>query len=168
MSDHRQLALKYAEEHKKQSLEKMVQIVSIPSVSTDPERVGDIKKAAEWLKSELTVLGMEKVEIYPTPRHPIVYAEDLSAGEDKPTVLIYGHYDVQPEDPLDEWDSDPFTPTEKGENLYARGATDMKGQIIACFSAIDAIRQNWRFTDQCQIPDRRRRRDRRFLSRNLH
>ena len=141
MSEHRQKALAYAQEHNPQALDKMKQIISIPSVSTDPERAGDIKKAAEWLKAELTALDMDRVEIFPTPRHPIVYAEDLSAGKDKSTVLIYGHYDVQPEDPVDEWDSDPFIPTEKGENLYARGATDMKGQIIACFSAIDAIRQ---------------------------
>ncbi|MCJ7734227.1 MAG: dipeptidase, partial [Anaerolineales bacterium] len=96
---------------------------------------------AEWLKKELTSLGLTRVEIFPTPRHPIVYAENLSAGKDAPTVLIYGHYDVQPEDPIDEWKSDPFTPTEIGENLFARGSTDMKGQIIACFSAIEAIHQ---------------------------
>jgi len=141
MAEHRQLALEYIQEHKNQSLEKMKEIISIPSVSTDPKRNGDIKKAAEWLKAELIALDMDRVEIYPTPRHPIVYAEDLSAGDNKPTVLIYGHYDVQPEDPVDEWQSDPFTATIKGENLYARGATDMKGQIIACFSAIEAIRQ---------------------------
>jgi acetylornithine deacetylase/succinyl-diaminopimelate desuccinylase-like protein len=140
MSEHRQNALKYIQENQDQALEKMKQLISIPSVSTDPERAGEIKKAAEWLKSELTALGMEKVEIYPTPRHPIVYAEDLSAGKDQPTVLIYGHYDVQPEDPVDEWESDPFTPTEKGDNLFARGATDMKGQIIATFRAVQAIK----------------------------
>ncbi len=141
MPDHRQKALDYLQEHKTQSLDKMKEFISIPSVSTDPERKADIKKAAEWLKDELTSLGMTRVEIFPTPRHPIVYAEKLSAGKDKPTALIYGHYDVQPEDPIDEWDSDPFTPTEKGEYLYARGATDMKGQIIATLSAIDAIQQ---------------------------
>ena len=141
MSDHRQRALVYLQEHKAESLEKMKQIISIPSVSTDPERNGDIQKAAEWLKKELTSLGLTRVEIFPTPRHPIVYAENLSAGKDAPTVLIYGHYDVQPEDPIDEWHSDPFTATEVGENLVARGATDMKGQIIACFSAVEAIRQ---------------------------
>ena len=81
MSDHRQLALDYVQEHKSHSLEKMKQLISIPSVSTDPERAGDIKKAAEWLKAELGTLGMKRVEIFPTPRHPIVYAEDLSAGE---------------------------------------------------------------------------------------
>ncbi len=141
MAGHRENALVYTQEHKDQALEKMMELISIPSVSTDPERAGEIKKAAEWLKKELIALGMETVEIHPTPRHPIVYAENLSAGKDHPTVLIYGHYDVQPEDPLDEWKTDPFTPTEKGDNLYARGATDMKGQIIATFSAIQAIRE---------------------------
>lgn len=141
MSDHRQQALAYAQEHKTKYLEKMKELISIPSVSTDPERAGYIKEAAEWLKNELETLGMTRAEIFPTPRHPIVYAENLSAGQDKPTVLIYGHYDVQPEDPIQAWNSDPFTPTEKGENLYARGATDMKGQIIATFSAIEAVQK---------------------------
>jgi acetylornithine deacetylase/succinyl-diaminopimelate desuccinylase-like protein len=141
MSDHLQKALDYLQEHKTQSLEKMKELISIPSVSTDPDRKDAINRAAEWLKDELTSLGMTRVEIFPTPRHPIVYAEDLSAGKDKPTALIYGHYDVQPEDPVEEWNSDPFTPTEVGENLYARGATDMKGQIIATISAIQAIKK---------------------------
>ncbi len=141
MAEHRQKALDYLQEHKKQNLDKMKEIISIPSVSTDPGRKESINKAAEWLKDELTSLGMTRVEIFPTPRHPIVYAENLTAGKDKPTVLIYGHYDVQPEDPIEEWDSDPFTPTEVGENLVARGATDMKGQIIAVLSALDAIQQ---------------------------
>ena len=141
MTDHRNNALRYAQDHKEQSLEKMKDIISIPSISTDPERKEDIKKAAEWLKKELLELGMPRVEIFPTPRHPIVYAENLTAGENAPTVLIYGHYDVQPTDPIDEWNSDPFTPTEVGEFLYARGSTDMKGQIIATISAVDAILQ---------------------------
>jgi acetylornithine deacetylase/succinyl-diaminopimelate desuccinylase-like protein len=140
MSDHRNAALSYAREHQQDFLEKMKQLIAIPSVSTDLERAGEIKKAAEWLKAELNGLGMTRVEIFPTPKHPIVYAEDLSAGADAPTALIYGHYDVQPEDPLDEWNSDPFTATVKGENLFGRGSTDMKGQIIACFSALEAIR----------------------------
>ncbi len=140
MVDHRNAALAYAREHKQDFIEKMKELIRIPSVSTDPERVDDIKKAADWLASELKVLGLTRVEIFPTPRHPIVYAEDLSAGDDAPTALIYGHYDVQPEDPVNEWNSDPFTPTIEGDNLYARGSTDMKGQIIACFSALAAIR----------------------------
>ena len=141
MTDHKKVALLYAQEHQKQTLEKMKELIAIPSISTDPERKDDIQKAAEWLKKELSDLGMTKVEIFPTPRHPIVYAENLNAGKEAPTVLIYGHYDVQPEDPIDEWKSDPFTPTEVGEFLYARGSTDMKGQIIATFSAVEAILQ---------------------------
>lgn len=141
MSNHRNMALAYVQENQKEFLARMKKLISIPSVSTDPERKGDIQKAAEWLKAELDALGMTRVEIFPTPRHPIVYAEDLSAGKDAVTVLIYGHYDVQPEDPIDEWNTDPFTPTIDGDNLYARGSTDMKGQIIACFSALEAIRE---------------------------
>ena len=141
MSDRRDAALAYAQDHNQDFLNKMKELISIPSVSTDPERAGEIKKAAKWLENELTELGMTRVEIFETPRHPIVYAEDLSAGPDAPTVLVYGHYDVQPEDPIDEWNSDPFSPTIEGENLYARGSTDMKGQIIACFSALESIRE---------------------------
>lgn len=139
MSDHRKKALDYIQDHKNETLEKLKELVAIPSVSTDPSRAEEIKKAAEWVKEELESMGMTRAEIYPTPRHPIVYAENLSAGKDKPTALIYGHYDVQPEDPIDEWNSDPFTPTEVGENLVARGASDMKGQVIATFSAVEAI-----------------------------
>jgi len=141
MTEHRQKALDYLQEHKKQNLDKMKEIISIPSVSTDPEGKESINCAAEWLKDELTSLGMTRVEIFPTPRHPIVYAENLTAGKTKPTALIYGHYDVQPTDPIEEWNSDPFTPTIVGDDLYARGATDMKGQIIATLSAVDAILQ---------------------------
>ena len=141
MSDHRSKALQYVQEHQSQTLVKMKEIISIPSVSTDPKHNADIQKAAEWLKKELNALGMTRVEIFPTPRHPIVYAEKLTAGKDAPTVLIYGHYDVQPADPIEEWKSDPFTPTEVGENLFARGSTDMKGQIIATISAVEAISQ---------------------------
>jgi len=141
MSEHREAALAYAQENQQGFIDKMIEIIAIPSVSTDPERDGEIKKAAEWIKKELAVLGMTRTEIFQTPRHPIVYAEDLSAGEHAPTALIYGHYDVQPEDPIDEWNSDPFTATIEGDNLYARGSTDMKGQIIACFSALESIRK---------------------------
>ncbi len=141
MTEHRNAALMFAQDHKDQTLAKMKELIAIPSVSTDPERKEDIQKAARWLEEELKTLGMTRVEIFPTPRHPIVYAENLSAGEEAVTVLIYGHYDVQPEDPVSEWKTDPFTPTQIGDNLFARGSTDMKGQIIACFSALDAIRQ---------------------------
>jgi acetylornithine deacetylase/succinyl-diaminopimelate desuccinylase-like protein len=141
MSDHRNQALTYAREHKDEFLSKMQELISIPSVSTDPERAAEIQKAAAWIRDELTDLGLTRVEIFPTPRHPIVYGEDLSAGKEAPTVLIYGHYDVQPEDPIDDWKTDPFQGTVVGDQLFARGSTDMKGQIIACFSAIESIRR---------------------------
>lgn len=139
MSSHQQQALAYAREHQEIFLEKLVELASIPSVSTGSSRQDDIKAAAQWLKEELLQLGMTRVEIFPTPRHPIVYAENTSAGKDAPTALIYGHYDVQPEDPVDQWNTDPFTPTRVDENLYGRGTTDMKGQIIASLSAVEAV-----------------------------
>ncbi len=141
MTKHLNAALKYSQDHSQENLGKMKEIIAIPSVSTDPERKEDIQNAAKWLEKELYDLGMTRVEIFPTPRHPIVYGENLKAGEDKPTALIYGHYDVQPEDPIGEWNTDPFTPTEAGENLFARGSSDMKGQVVACFSAVEAIMQ---------------------------
>lgn len=139
MTEHRNAALKYFQDHRQETLAKMKELIAIPSVSTDPEHKEDIQNAAKWLEKELQDLGMTRVEIFPTPRHPIVYGENLNAGEDKPTALIYGHYDVQPEDPIQEWKTDPFTPTEVGEDLFARGSSDMKGQVIACISAVDAI-----------------------------
>ena len=141
MSNQRNLAQQYIQENQTQFLEKLKEIAAIPSVSTAEKHKGDIQKTAEWLKEELLTLGMENVKIYPTARHPLVYGEWLKAGPDAPTVLIYGHYDVQPETPLDKWNTDPFTPTVQGENLYGRGTTDMKGQIIATLAAVEAILQ---------------------------
>lgn len=142
MSDPRTKALQYAEAHQDTFLEELKTLTAIPSVSTDPEHADDIQEAAEWLRAKLEDLDMENVQIYPTEMHPIVYGENLSAGPDLPTILIYGHYDVQPETPLDKWDTDPFTPTLKGENLYGRGATDMKGQVIATLAAVEAIQES--------------------------
>ncbi len=82
---------------------------------------------------------MPEFEIIPTKRHPVVYAEHLAAGPDAPTVLVYGHYDVQPADPLDLWETDPFEPTVRGDDLFARGASDMKGQIVAHIMAVEAM-----------------------------
>ena len=139
MPSHLEKALQYAESNQGKFLAQLQELASIPSVSTSPDHKDDIRKAASWLEAQLRELGMEHVEVFPTPRHPIVYAENLSAGEDAPTALIYGHYDVQPEDPVDEWNSAPFTPTRIDDNLYGRGTTDMKGQIIATLSAVEAV-----------------------------
>jgi len=141
MTEHLNQAIDYAKNIRDEQLEILQELVAIPSVSTDPERNEDIKRAAEWLKEDLLQIGMTRAEIFETPRHPIVFAENLSAGAEAPTALIYGHYDVQPEDPREEWNTAPFQGTVVDDNLYGRGTTDMKGQIIASLSAVEAILQ---------------------------
>jgi acetylornithine deacetylase/succinyl-diaminopimelate desuccinylase-like protein len=141
MSDQRTAALEYARKNKEQFLKSLNAILSIPSVSTDPAHLPDMQQAADWVAAQLRDLGMQKVEIFPTARHPLVYAEWLGA-QGAPTVLIYGHYDVQPADPLDQWQTGPFEPTVRGESLYARGASDMKGQMVAVIKAVEAIVKN--------------------------
>ncbi len=131
-------ALSYAQEHKDQILDELIEFVSIPSVSTDPEKKTEMQRAAQWVANQMHSLGFENVKILPTARHPVVYGESLKAGSDKPTVLIYGHYDVQPAEPLELWGTPPFEPTQQGENLYGRGASDMKGQVVASLKAVEA------------------------------
>jgi acetylornithine deacetylase/succinyl-diaminopimelate desuccinylase-like protein len=139
MADQREKALQFARENSERFLEELKEIVRIPSISTDDERRPDMQRAAEWMAAQLRGLGMVKVQIIPTGKHPVVFGEWLGAGKDAPTVLVYGHYDVQPVDPLDLWKTDPFEPTRQGDNLFARGASDMKGQVVASFKAIEAI-----------------------------
>lgn len=142
MSEHRTDALRYAEENKKRYLGELVELTKIPSISADSKFKGDMKIAAEWLAKKLKDIGMDKAQVMKTDGHPVVYAENLKAGKDAPTVLIYGHYDVQPPDPLDLWETKPFEPTLRGDNLYGRGASDMKGQVIASISAVDAVHRH--------------------------
>ena len=111
----------------------------IPSVSSDPEMKPHLQEAAEFLKSYFEKLGMDEVRIYPTDLHPVVFAEKYSNLPEAKTLLIYGHYDVQPPDPLDAWITPAFEPTIRGENLYARGASDMKGQILASVFALESV-----------------------------
>jgi acetylornithine deacetylase/succinyl-diaminopimelate desuccinylase-like protein len=111
----------------------------IPSISTLPERRADMVRAAEFVASQLTAAGVENVALLPTARHPLVYAEWLHAPG-KPTVLCYGHYDVQPADPLELWDSPPFDPVVRDGNIYARGASDDKGQMMTHIKAVEALR----------------------------
>src|SRR5699024_4396306 len=108
------------------------------SVSTDSAYKDDIKKAASFVEDYLQDIGFSKVGQMETSGHPLVYGEYLGAGSDKPTVLFYGHYDVQPVDPLDEWESDPFEAVIKGERLYARGASDDKGQVFMHLAVLKA------------------------------
>jgi acetylornithine deacetylase/succinyl-diaminopimelate desuccinylase-like protein len=139
MTDQRSAALKYAQEHRESFLEDLKSFVRIPSISTSQEYKPEMQRAAEWVAQELRALGMEHVAIYPTKGHPVVYGDLLKAGVNKPTVLMYGHYDVQPAEPLELWESPPFEPEQRGENLYGRGASDMKGQVIASMKAVESL-----------------------------
>lgn len=124
--------------HKEDFIEQLKEFLRIPSISTIKEHKGDVLKAADWLAESLEKINMENVEIIETNGHPIVYADWLHA-EGKPTVLIYGHYDVQPADPLDLWESPPFEPEVRADKLYARGATDDKGQLFIHVKALELL-----------------------------
>jgi acetylornithine deacetylase/succinyl-diaminopimelate desuccinylase-like protein len=132
-------ALKYAEANRESFLEDFKSLLRIPSISTLPEHKKDIQEAAAWIADQLNSMGFEAVEILPTEKHPVVYGEHLQAGSNAPTLLFYGHYDVQPTDPLDKWHSDPFKPTIRADDLFARGASDMKGQLVAHLKALEAM-----------------------------
>ncbi|HTD56054.1 MAG TPA: M20/M25/M40 family metallo-hydrolase, partial [Silvibacterium sp.] len=131
-------AIDYARSNYPRFLDELKTLIRIPSVSTLPEHKQDVAAAAQWLARELTRIGMEHVEVIATPGHPLVYADWLHAPG-KPTCLCYGHYDVQPPDPLDEWHSPPFEPIERNGNLYARGAVDDKGQMFMQLKALEAL-----------------------------
>lgn len=132
-------AIHFAHQNQTRFLDEMKDLLSIPSVSTDPERIPDMQKAAEWLMVELKKRHCTNIQLMPTPKHPIVFAEFNCGDASRPTVLVYGHYDVQPADPLELWQSAPFTPDIRKDYIFARGASDMKGQIIACLKAIESI-----------------------------
>jgi acetylornithine deacetylase/succinyl-diaminopimelate desuccinylase-like protein len=109
-----------------------------PSISTLPEHEPDIQRTTRWLTDKSIEIGLQRAKIMPTSGHPVVYADWLKAGPDAPTLLIYGHYDVQPVDPLDEWLTPPFEPTVKGDNLFGRGTADDKGQFYIHLAAVEA------------------------------
>lgn len=118
-------------------LDALFEFLSIPSVSTDPAHKEDVRRAAFWLKGRLEALGFQ-VEVAETPGHPVVFAEKRVSAQ-APTLLIYGHYDVQPPEPLELWETPPFAPTLKEGRIYARGASDDKGQIYAHIAAVEAL-----------------------------
>src|SRR5688572_20389098 len=129
----------FVKQNQKRFLDELKEFIRIPSISTLPEHAADIQRAAEFVASGLRSVGMENIEIIPTGKHPLVCADWLHAPG-KPTVLCYGHYDVQPADPLELWTSPPFEPTERNGNLYARGSVDDKGQMYMHIKAIEALR----------------------------
>ena len=128
----------FVQKNKDRFLEELKEFIRIPSISTFPENRPDIERAAQFVAGSLKAAGMENIEIIPTGKHPLVYADWLHAPG-KPTVLCYGHYDVQPADPLEEWKSPPFEPTVRDGNLYARGAVDDKGQLYMHIKAVEAL-----------------------------
>ena len=131
-------ALDYVKQHRARFVNELMELIRIPSVSTDAERTNDLKACAQWLAIHLKRIGLEHVEVVPTEGHPVVYADWLRSPT-LPTVLIYGHYDVQPADPLDEWEFPPFEPAVRANILYGRGASDDKGQFLIHVKALEAF-----------------------------
>lgn len=157
---HTDQAIAYARTQRERFLQELQEFVTIPSISTLSEHKGDMETAAEWVANQMRAVGLENVSILPTagdassrtPRnsnirrddtsgHPVVYGEWLHAPN-KPTVLVYGHYDVQPVDPLDEWLTPPFGAVVQGDALLGRGASDMKGNVHGTLKALEALQQN--------------------------
>lgn len=128
----------YIDENIERFKNELFDILRIPSVSTDSRRAGEVRKTALYLLEQFKSIGLEHVELFETPGHPIVYGDFLHAGADKPTVLIYGHYDVQPAEPLELWTHPAFEPTVIGEDVYARGASDDKGQAYIHVKALES------------------------------
>jgi acetylornithine deacetylase/succinyl-diaminopimelate desuccinylase-like protein len=134
-----QKALDYAHQNREQFLNQLIDVLKIPSISTDEEYKNEVLRAAEWMANHLKSLGIENVEIMPTEDgHPVVYGEYVKKPGAR-TVLVYGHYDVQPADPLELWDTGPFDPQVRGDLLFGRGSSDMKGQVIASLAAIESL-----------------------------
>ena len=133
-----QAALDYLRDRRDEHLRQLDEFLSIPSVSADPERRDDVRRAARWIADELTRIGVEQVTIHETTGHPIVTGEWLGAGPSAPTILVYCHYDDQPPDPLDEWVRPPFEPRHEEGRIYARGAGDDKGQLFMHLKAVEA------------------------------
>ena len=131
-------AIAYLREHDTEHLAQLDEFLRIESVSADPGRIGEVRRAAEWIVDELTRLGVEQATVHETSAHPIVTAEWMKAGDEAPTVLVYCHYDVQPADPLGEWIRPPFEPRHENERVYARGAGDDKGQLFMHLKAVEA------------------------------
>jgi acetylornithine deacetylase/succinyl-diaminopimelate desuccinylase-like protein len=129
-------SLIYARKHRQLHLSQLCDWLRIPSISTLPEHKEDVHRAAQFAADKLSGIGFPRVDIDDTPGHPIVYAE--KSGLNAPTLLIYGHFDVQPVDPLDAWTHPPFEPVIEGDNLYARGASDDKGQAFAILAALES------------------------------
>jgi acetylornithine deacetylase/succinyl-diaminopimelate desuccinylase-like protein len=131
----------YARQHASEFQEQLYALLRIPSVSTDTQHKEDMTRAAGWLAAEMLRVGLDKAEVLPTGGHPVVYGEWMGAGANAKTVLVYGHYDVQPAEMTDGWSSEPFEPEERDGFIYARGCSDDKGQAFIHVKAIEAYLQ---------------------------
>ena len=136
-----QSLLTYVDANKDRYIAELKDLLAIPSVSTNPENVEDIRRCASWMSDHMKSIGLQNVQLFPTAGHPIVYGDWLNAPG-KPTVLLYGHYDVQPPEPLELWTSPPFEGTIRDGRLYARGAADDKGQVFIHLKSIEAYLRN--------------------------
>ena len=123
--------------HHRRFLAELAEFVRYPSVSAQPDRARDVRACADWLARHLQSIGLERVRVLPTGGHPVVWAEWRRAAG-RPTLLVYGHYDVQPTDPLREWTSPPFEPAIRGDSLYGRGTADDKGQLFVHLKALES------------------------------
>jgi len=126
----------YIEENRQRFLDELFDLIRIPSVSAKPEHKQDMLSATEYIKEKLLEAGADKAEVFATTGHPVVYGEKM-VDPTAPTVLVYGHYDVQPAEPFDLWDSPPFEPEIRDEKIFARGADDDKGQLYMHFKAFE-------------------------------
>lgn len=131
----------YARTNSERFRHELYELLRIPSVSADPAYAADVRRAAEWLAAHMSGLNIQNVQVIPTAGHPVVYGEWLGAGADQPTVLVYGHYDVVPAAMADGWETPPFEPVEKDGKIYARGATDDKGQLFIHLKALESYLQ---------------------------
>src|SRR5579871_3002186 len=128
----------YARDHAQQFKQQLFDLIRIPSISTDPTHKSDVRKAGEWIASEMRRIGVNHVELLETGGHPVVYGDWLNAGANAPTILVYGHYDVQPAEMADGWTSDPFEPVERDGLIYARGSADDKGQMYIHLKSLES------------------------------
>jgi acetylornithine deacetylase/succinyl-diaminopimelate desuccinylase-like protein len=119
-------------------LDELAEFLRIPSISSLPEHAPDVKRAADWVAGRLESAGIEGIQILPTEGHPVVYGQWLHAPG-KPTIMIYGHFDTQPVDPLELWTHPPFEPVIKEDRIYARGASDDKGNMLIPILAVEAM-----------------------------
>ncbi len=134
-------ARSFSRENSSHFLEELFEMLRIPSLSGDPAHASDVRKMADWLADHMISLGLEKVQVMETAGHPVVYGEWMGAGPHRPTVLVYGHYDVVPASLEDGWDTNPFEPVVKDGIIYARGATDDKGQLFIHVKALESYLQ---------------------------